>query len=254
MTALTQDQAEQIVQVLEQLEKPILDREVMLALASQGELVLDGALTARPVSDTSTSYPEAAYGHMGSNQLGLGYQAAQVCMRTPTYGRLLLSSSLHPGDRVSMAQTAALVHAAVARIGMRPLRRTDLLTQRLEAQVKLRQEQEARFEESQQAVQRVLDQIAEADRQLQAHPAQLAQLEAEYLAAGRKARPFSRLGKLHTQQQVKVGAHTSAWVAGQEQGCLLKFTDHSVFAGRSLSVSKSVAIQLALPFARKVQT
>jgi hypothetical protein len=180
LTALTQGQAEQVVRALEQLEKPILDREVMLALASQGELIMDGDLTARPVSDTSTSYPEAAYGHMGGNQLGLGYQAAQVCVRTPTYGRLLLASSLHPGDMVSMAQTAALVQAAEARLGLRPLRRTDLLTQRLEAQVKQCREQEARLEESQQTVQQVLDQLVETDRQLQVHPAQLAQLEADY--------------------------------------------------------------------------
>jgi hypothetical protein len=98
-----------------------------------------------------------------------------------------------------MTQTAALVQAAEARIGLRPLRGTDLLTQRLEAQVKLRRELESRFEESQQAVQRILDQMAETDRQIQAHPAQLAQLEAEYQAAGRKVRPFSRLGKLRTQ-------------------------------------------------------
>ena len=70
----------------------------------------------------------------------------------------------------SKAQTAALVQAVEAQIGMRPLRRTNLLTQRLEAQVKLRREQEARFEESQQAVHRVLDQMAETDRQIQAHP------------------------------------------------------------------------------------
>jgi hypothetical protein len=56
------------------------------------------------------------------------------------------------------------------------------------------------------------------------------------------------------KQQVKVGAHTSAWVSWQEQGCLVRFTDHSVFAGRSLSVSKPVAIQLALPFAQKIHT
>ena len=56
------------------------------------------------------------------------------------------------------------------------------------------------------------------------------------------------------KQQVRVGAHTSAWVTWQEHGCLVRFTDHSVFAGRSLSVSKPVAIQLALPFAQKVQT
>lgn len=53
------------------------------------------------------------------------------------------------------------------------------------------------------------------------------------------------------KQQVKVGAHTSAWVSWQEHGCLLRFTSHSVFAGRSLQVKKSIAIQLALPFAYK---
>jgi hypothetical protein len=62
------------------------------------------------------------------------------------------------------------------------------------------------------------------------------------------------LTKPKVKRQVKVGAHTSAWVSWQEQGCLVRFTDHSVFAGRSLQVSKPATIQLALPFAQKVQT
>jgi hypothetical protein len=53
------------------------------------------------------------------------------------------------------------------------------------------------------------------------------------------------------KQQVKVGAHTSAWVIWHAQGCLLRFTDHSIFAGRSLQVKKSMAIQLPLPFSQK---
>ena len=53
------------------------------------------------------------------------------------------------------------------------------------------------------------------------------------------------------KQQVKVGAHTSAWVSWQEQGCMLRFTNHSVFAGRFLQVKKSMAFQLALPFSQK---
>jgi hypothetical protein len=168
LSALTQAQAEQIVQALERLEQPFIDREVMLALASQGELILDGDLTARPVSDTSSDYPGAAFGHMDENKLGLGYQAAQVSLQSPTYGRWLLSSSLHPGDMVSNAQTQALVQTAEARIGLRPRRRTEHLAQRLEAQVKQRQERECRLEESQQAVQQVLDQMAETDRQIKA--------------------------------------------------------------------------------------
>ena len=50
------------------------------------------------------------------------------------------------------------------------------------------------------------------------------------------------------KEQVKVAAHTSAWVDWQDQGCLLRFTNHSLFAGRSLSVKKQWAVQLPLPF------
>jgi len=50
------------------------------------------------------------------------------------------------------------------------------------------------------------------------------------------------------KEQVKVGAHTSAWVHWQEQGCLLKFTDASVFTGRSLHVERQWVVQLPLPF------
>jgi hypothetical protein len=50
------------------------------------------------------------------------------------------------------------------------------------------------------------------------------------------------------KEQVKVAAHTSAWVSWQEQGCLLRFTDHSVFAGRSLELERHWAVQLPLPF------
>ncbi|TLN09022.1 hypothetical protein FDZ71_10205 [bacterium] len=51
------------------------------------------------------------------------------------------------------------------------------------------------------------------------------------------------------KEQVKVGAHTSAWVYWQEQGCLLRFTNASVFAGRSLELERHWAVQLPLPFA-----
>ena len=53
------------------------------------------------------------------------------------------------------------------------------------------------------------------------------------------------------KQQVIVGAHTSAWVIWHEQGCVLMFTNHSVFAGRFLQVKKSMAFQLVLPFSLK---
>jgi len=49
------------------------------------------------------------------------------------------------------------------------------------------------------------------------------------------------------KMQVRVMAHTSAYVEWHEQGCLLRFTDHSVFAGRSLHVTRQWAYQMVLP-------
>jgi hypothetical protein len=54
--------------------------------------------------------------------------------------------------------------------------------------------------------------------------------------------------KTRVKEQVQVAAHTSAWVIWQDQGCFLRFTDQSLFAGRSLSVNRRWAIQLPLPF------
>jgi len=52
------------------------------------------------------------------------------------------------------------------------------------------------------------------------------------------------------KEQVKVAAHTSAWVDWQDQGCLLMFTDHSLFAGRSLLVKMQWVVQLPLPLSQ----
>lgn len=131
LSTLTEPEAQQILAVLAATSQPIVDNEVMHALLHQGQLVYDGDLTGRVVSNTSTSYPGAAYGHMG-DAVGFGYQAALVSLHSPTYGRLWLSSRLHPGDVLSCTQVEALVRSAEAKTGLRPLRRTELLQQRIE--------------------------------------------------------------------------------------------------------------------------
>ena len=199
LKALTQAEAEQIAQVLNRLEQPMIDREVMLALATQGEVILDGDLTPRQVSDTSSNYPDAAFGHTQGDQVGLGFQSAQVTFRSPTFQRLLLSSVLHPGDVVSNTQTENLVRAAEARIGLHPLRRTDLLRKWIDRQIQHNQAKEQRLTEIQQEVQQILDRVTDLEQQIQQHPAELAKLEAEYAATDRKTRPFSRLGKLRNR-------------------------------------------------------
>jgi len=113
----------------------LIDREVFQVCTS-GRLELDGYLSARSVSDTSTTYPGAEYGYM-NNRIGLGFQAALVSMKSPQNSRLGLSVALHPGSTVSSSQASNLVEAAEKRVGLQPLRRTDLLQTRIETNRKI---------------------------------------------------------------------------------------------------------------------
>jgi len=49
------------------------------------------------------------------------------------------------------------------------------------------------------------------------------------------------------KQMVRVAANTSAWVAWQPQGCLLRFTELSAFAGLELVIQESASFQPTLP-------
>ena len=137
LTTLHPVEAEQIAGVLDKIAEPILAGEVMKALQLAGRLTYDGDLSGRPVSNSSTTYPNAGYGHM-DNALRLGYQAAMVSVHSPTYGRLWLSVVPHPGNTASCTQAEAMVRAAEAKTGLRPVRRVDLLRGRLQSMIRER--------------------------------------------------------------------------------------------------------------------
>jgi hypothetical protein len=118
--------------VLNDIFQPIIDHERAVALQRDGCLIWDGDLTGRKVSSTSTTYPGAAFGWQG-DEVGLGYQAALICMASPTYGRLWLAGFHHPGDTVSVECTEELIRGAEERARVRPRRRVELVDQRLEA-------------------------------------------------------------------------------------------------------------------------
>ena len=130
LSQLTAEEGAGLAATLDSISQPFIDQEVALALDQAGEIVYDADLTGRPVSSTSSSYPNTAFGHMGDT-IELGYQAALVSMHSPTYGRLWLANELHPGDTVSMTCTQDLVLAAEKRTGRQPLRRVELLSGRL---------------------------------------------------------------------------------------------------------------------------
>jgi hypothetical protein len=195
LSGIRQTEADQIAKVLQQITQPILAEEVMQALKRSRRLVYDGDLTDRAVSNTSTSYPGVAYGHMGDG-LHLGYQAAMVSLHSSTYGRFWLSVVEHPGDTVSCTQAEAMVQAAETRTGMRPLRRTDLLKERIRALEAENRQIQVEIAARQKALADSQAKRAEIAAQLAQQQEILTQSEADYQAKNRPERPYSALAKV----------------------------------------------------------
>jgi hypothetical protein len=174
----------------------------MLALRDRGALVYDGDLTGRPVSNTSTTYPGAAFGWM-SDRVQLGYQAALVSLHSPTYGRLWLKVLQHPGDTVSSSQAEALVRAAEARTGARPWRRTEQLAGRIAQHKAVLQEAEAQQARAQARFEQARQRLAQVEEERQRWAQEVADLEALYRARNRPERPHSHLAQARRKLAVR---------------------------------------------------
>ena len=203
LRGLSWEEVRQIVQVLEQVSHPYLTAELQALRTSGNRVCLDGDLTGIPVSNTSRTYPHAAFGHM-DDDIRLGYQAGVVSLQSPTYGRLWLSVAHHPGDTVSCTQAEALVLAAEARLHLRPRRRTDLLRQRMAAFEQQVAQTAARVDLQRQALQQARQRLAEAEQQVQECQQQVAALEQDYQSRQRQERPTSRLAQARHRLQAAV--------------------------------------------------
>lgn len=202
LKACTKETVTAVKEALETVSRPFIDREVMLALRDRGVLVYDGDLTGRPVSNTSTTYPGAAFGWM-SDAVQLGYQAALVSLHSPTYSRLWLSVEQHPGDTVSSSQAEALVRAAEARTGARPWRRTDLLSERIAQHKVVLQEAETKQARAQTRLEQARQRLAQVEQERQRWTQEVTDLEAMYQARNRPERPHSRLAQARRKLAVR---------------------------------------------------
>ncbi len=203
LSGLSWDEVKQIVQVLEQVSQPVINAELQVLRAQGKRLRMDGDLTGIPVSNTSQTYPNAAFGHM-DDEIRLGYQAGVVSLESPTYGRLWLSVAHHSGDTVSCTQAEALVLAAEARTRLRPRRRTELLRQCMQAYEQQVAQTGERLETQQQAVKRAKERLVEAEQQVQERELQVDDLEKDYQSRQRQERPTSRLAQARQRLQAVV--------------------------------------------------
>jgi hypothetical protein len=201
LQALSLEEAQQVMSCLQQASQPFIDAEVNLALAQEGRLVYDGDLTGLPVSKASTTYPQVAYGHM-DDSIRLGYQAAVISMRSPSYKRIWLAVEHHPGNALSSDQAAALLTAAEAITGRRPWRRVDLLEQRLptiQAECERRQKRQADLQRRLGEAQARWEQVQQEISDFQV---ELTRLEQVYQSQQRIERPTSAVAKLRKRLQV----------------------------------------------------
>jgi hypothetical protein len=193
LSQLSETDVQQIADALERVTQPLLDLEVERALSS-GAFVLDGDLTPRPVSNTSKSYPDAEYGHM-SDRLQLGYQAAIVSLKSPTYGRVGLSVQQHSGKTVSATQAEALALEAERRLGRRPLRRTEMLAKQIEHMQSLGKDLSQKVATAQHKLEFAQANQDAVAKQLELARQRLAVLQADYDERQRPERPHSYLAK-----------------------------------------------------------
>jgi len=154
------------------------------------------------VSNTSRSYPGAAFGWM-DDEVRLGYQAALVSLQSPTDGRLWLSVKQHPGDTVAVGQVQTMVQAAEATTGVRPRRRTELLAQRIAAQRALLQTVREQQTHAQDRLAQARQQLRQVEQDYTAWQQRVSALEVVQRAQGRPERPYSALSRARRKVVVR---------------------------------------------------
>ena len=219
LSGLSWEEARQVAKLLEEISQGYVNAELQELQSTGQRIQYDGDLTGLPVSNTSQSYPNAAFGHM-DDTICLGYQAALLSLRSPRYGRLWLSGTHHPGDTVACTQTEPLLLAAEARTGVRPLRRTDLLSQRIATFEQILDETKKRRETQIQALQQAQEALADAQQQQQDRQTELEQQAKEYQERQRKERPTSRLAQVRHRAQAatqRLQRRQNDWKAAQKR-------------------------------------
>jgi len=183
--------------VLDAVGQPFLDRAVRDLRQRAETLLLDADLTGRPVSSTSVTFPEAAFGYM-DGEVRLGYQLAEICLWTHLYGRQWLSAQHHPGDTVSVECLSDLLRAAEQRLGCHPRRRPELVQQRITACAQALAALEEQLAQTDPRPATQASRIAQVTAQIQDGERRIQELEAGPRAP-RQAGPYSLLNRLRKQ-------------------------------------------------------
>jgi hypothetical protein len=222
----------QTVQAVEQaiadFNQPFIEVQVNELLRRGLAIIYDLDLMGQAVSPTSTTYPEVRFGWMDDG-VQLGYQLARVCVTGYDGERIWLAGFHHPGDTVSVTCLKELLIVAEAHTRIRPRRRTELVQQRIQAQLqaltrlqRLREQQTTKIKNWSRVREKLIGQSYHAEQQLKesAFSAGQKALLRKTLRAWRKRLP--RLDAQIAQGQQIWAKHQAATVRAEQQLAELK--------------------------------
>ena len=203
LSGLSWSEVSAIVAVLEEVSQPYLQAELQGLRRAGKRLQMDADLTGLPVSDRSRTYPHVAYGYM-DDEIRLGYQAGVISLVSPTYGRIWLSVTHHPGDVVSSTQAEGLVLEAERRLGRLPKRRIDLLRQRIEGVEPHLQQLQERMQAQQKVIECSQECLEAVHRQMKEQQIRVEALEKHYRERKRAESPAGQLAAARERLQMFV--------------------------------------------------
>lgn len=198
----------EVVEVLQTISRPFMQQAVMETLKRHGQLMLDVDLTGRPVSPTSTDYPEADFGWM-DDDVRKGYQAAVTSLVCERWGRLLLTLQRYAGRTLSADCLQAAIREVEQVLEVRPRRRVELVQERRRALLTDQEQVQAKLTANQQHQ----DQLWQALRQTKTEAQQL-QTEVSRLADQNdpgSVRPYSQAAKCQRRLVAAQKRQSRAW-------------------------------------------
>ncbi|MCJ7701886.1 MAG: hypothetical protein MUO62_09905 [Anaerolineales bacterium] len=201
---------DEVIEVLREVSKPFIQEAVMETIRKTGRLVVDVDLTGRPVSPTSSDFPEADFGWM-ADAIQKGYQAAVSSLVCERWDRLLLDLERYPGRTSSAECLQAAVEEVEQVLQLRPRCRVELLDeQRRQLQDEIGKVQE-QLDRNQHQQTNQLHQVREARGEQQTFAEKIGNLEAEYQAKERIEKPHSYLAKARHQLTAAQKREQRAW-------------------------------------------
>ena len=210
-------------EAVEAFSQPFIDRAVSAELRRGARIIFDADLMGQPVSPTSTTYPEAAFGWMDA-RVQLGYQLARVCLQTTQDGRLWLAGFHHPGDTVSHACLQELVRAAERISRIRPRRRTELVQKRLQTfelplarYARLVRHQEDRIAHLVQRIDRLTARIVSAEQRESCSAAAQKSKPGRTTSRSRRSKTPKRSGVLSVAARKRLQTQCAGWRKQRER-------------------------------------